>query len=133
VIDFLLASATSDNLDFAARQMVAKFFRHRRVYLVPSSCVLALLAMAMVFDRGRAQSSKITLISDESSTRAVAFDSVTLRREPFNPTSDFRWGSDNHTRIMIFAMGLDRTAPPSEIGATVQDGANRTRGENREA
>ena len=88
--------------------------------------MLAVIATAIRFDRGHAQSNKITLISDESSTRAIAFDSVTLKREPFNPTSDITWGKDNRTRITLFAMGLDRNAPPAEVAATAQDGSNRT-------
>ncbi|HEX3143620.1 MAG TPA: hypothetical protein VHQ64_06590, partial [Pyrinomonadaceae bacterium] len=35
------------------------------------------------------------------------------------------WGNDNRTRIMLFAMGLDRTVPPSDVSATAQDGTNR--------
>jgi hypothetical protein len=84
------------------------------------------LGSGILFDRGHAQSNKIILISDESSTRAIAIHSVTLQREPFNPTSQMSWGNDNRTRIMIFAMGLDRNAPPSDVVATAQDGGNRT-------
>jgi len=87
--------------------------------------VLALCAAPILSRRGHAQSGKIILISDESSTRAVAVHSVTLQREPFNPTSPMSWGNDNRTRIMLFAMGLDRTVPPSDVSATAQDGTNR--------
>ena len=106
--------------------MVAKFFLRRRVFIALWVCVLALCAASIVSNRGHAQSSKIILISDESSTRAVAVHSVTLQREPFNSTSPMSWGNDNRTRIMLFAMGLDRTAPPSEVSATAQDATNRT-------
>ena len=82
-------------------------------------------AAPILSHRGHAQSTKIILISDESSTRAVAVHSVTLQREPFSPTSPMSWGNDNRTRIMLFAMGLDRSVPPSELGATAQDGTNR--------
>ncbi len=74
---------------------------------------------------GQAQSNKIILISDESSTRAIAVHSVTLQREPFTPSSQMSWGNDNRTRIMLFAMGLDRNAPPAEVSAIAQDGTNR--------
>ena len=47
------------------------------------------------------------LISEETSTRAIAVDSVTLSRDPFALTSPVRWGSDTRTRIMIFAMNLE--------------------------
>ncbi|HYW69636.1 MAG TPA: heme-binding protein [Pyrinomonadaceae bacterium] len=51
--------------------------------------------------------------------------SVTLQREPFAPTSQMSWGNDNRTRIMLFAMGLDRSTPTADISATAQDGTNR--------
>jgi len=105
--------------------MVAKFFLRRRVSIALSCCVFVLCAAPILSRRGHAQSSKIILISDESSTRAVAVHSVTLQREPFNPTSPMSWGNDNRTRIMLFAIGLDRTVPPSEVSATAQDGTNR--------
>ena len=104
--------------------MVAKFFRRRRVSIVLCIGVPALLTAAIFADRGHAQSNKIILISDESSTRAVAMHSVTLQREPFYPTSEISWGNDHRTRIMLFAMGLDRNAPPADVSATAQDGAN---------
>src|ERR1041385_9333834 len=65
-----------------------------------------LFAISVVkFDRPRAQSSPV-LISQSDSTRAIAFDSVTHRREPFNTTADIKFGSDSATRIMLFAMNL---------------------------
>jgi uncharacterized protein GlcG (DUF336 family) len=106
--------------------ILSKFLRRRRVSIAILFCVLTLWLAAIISDRGHAQSNKITLISDESSTRAIAIHSVTLQREPFNPSSQMSWGNDNRTRIMLFAMGLDRNAPPSEVVATAQDGANRT-------
>jgi uncharacterized protein GlcG (DUF336 family) len=104
--------------------MVAQFFRRRRFLIALLSCVVALLASPILFDCGLAQSNKIILISDESSTRAVAVHAVTLQREPFKSTGEMSWGNDNRTRIMLFAMGLDRHAPPAEVTAAAQDGAN---------
>src|SRR5436189_4672224 len=106
--------------------MIAKFFQRRPVSIALWSCVFALLAAAIFSDRGHAQANKIILISDESSTRAIAIHSVTLQREPFSPTSPMSWGNDNRTRVMLFAMGLDRNVPPSEVAATAQDGTNGT-------
>jgi len=108
------------------RSILSKFLRRRWVSIAILFCILVLWLAAIISDRGHAQSNKIILISDESSTRAIAIHSVTLQREPFNPTSQMSWGNDNRTRIMLFAMGLDRNAPPSEVVATAQDGANRT-------
>src|ERR1051326_2794953 len=61
------------------------------------------------FDHSRAQSAKLILISQETSTRAIALDSVTQKHEPFNSTSEVTWGNDNRERVMLFAMGLDRS------------------------
>jgi uncharacterized protein GlcG (DUF336 family) len=73
-----------------------------------------------------AQATRITLISQETSTRAIAVESVTQRREPFDPTTEVIWGNDDRTRIMLFAMGLDPNASPSDVVASAQDGANHT-------
>ena len=105
--------------------MAASFFRRRWVSITLVSGILALLAAPSFSDRPHAQSNKIILISDESSTRAIAVHSVTLQREPFSPTSQMTWGNDSRTRVMLFAMGLDRNAPPGDVSATAQDGANR--------
>jgi uncharacterized protein GlcG (DUF336 family) len=62
------------------------------------------------FDHTGAQSTRPTLISQPDSTRAIAFDSVTRRREPFTATAEIRFGSDSATRIMLFAMNLQLQA-----------------------
>lgn len=46
------------------------------------------------------------LISDATSTRAIALESVTLKDGPFSVTSTVKFGNDNRTRIAIFAMNL---------------------------
>ena len=84
-----------------------------------------LFAISVVkFDRARAQSSPV-LISQTDSTRAIAFDSVTHRREPFNTTADIKFGSDSATRIMLFAMNLqlqpDETATAVTADAEAAD------------
>src|SRR5262245_22122048 len=56
--------------------------------------------------RAAAQLASPVLVSREDSTRAIAFDSVTHQREPFNPTASIIFGTDSATRIMIFAMSL---------------------------
>src|SRR5215510_3126417 len=66
-----------------------------------------LFAISFVnFDHTIAQSTNPILISHPDSTRAIAFDSVTRRREPFNTTAEVKFGSDSATRIMLFAMNL---------------------------
>jgi len=47
------------------------------------------------------------LISQSTSTRAVAFESVTMRAEPFPLTSTVAYSSDTRTRICFFAMDLE--------------------------
>ena len=54
-----------------------------------------------------AQQSGPLLISHNDSTRAICFDSVTRQREPFSTTTRIKFGTDNATRIMLFAMNLD--------------------------
>src|SRR5258706_16104288 len=53
-----------------------------------------------------AQGAAPTLISHEDSTRAISFESVTQQREPFSTTAPVAFGTDNQTRIMLFAMNL---------------------------
>jgi uncharacterized protein GlcG (DUF336 family) len=63
------------------------------------------------------------LVSRDDSTRAIAFESVTRQREPFNATAPIQFGSDPATRIMLFAMNL-RLQPgetPSAVTAEAED------------
>ncbi len=53
------------------------------------------------------------LISDNVSTRAVAFESVTQKPGPFNLTSTPSFGVDPRTRVEVFAMNLDLLAGES--------------------
>jgi len=64
------------------------------------------------------------LISEESSTRAVAVDSVARKHEPFSVTNEVSFGSDNRTRVMLFAMEMAGDASPSEVTASAEDGAH---------
>ena len=69
----------------------------------------------------KAQSSRPVLISEETSTRAVAVDSVTRKHEPFSPTSEVSLGTDNRTRVMLFAMKVPNDANPSDVTASAED------------
>ena len=68
------------------------------------------------------------LISVANSTRAVAFESVTWMREPFPLTQPISFGSDNRTRILLFARNVDLLPGEnaSAIRAEAED-ATRTR------
>ena len=100
------------------------FVRRRQIFLAVSVAIGTLAATSALFDQSRAQSAKLTLISQETSTRAIALDSVTQKHEPFRSTSDVTWGNDDRTRVMLFAMGLDRNTPPADIMATAEDGSH---------
>src|SRR6185503_11169293 len=54
-----------------------------------------------------ATNKKPVLISQATSTRAVALESVTFRAEPFSPTTSPAFSPDNRTRICIFATDLE--------------------------
>src|SRR5438874_10239589 len=89
------------------------FLRRRTFFLAVSIAIGTLASTSVLFDHSRAQSAKLTLISQETSTRAIALDSVTQKHEPFNSTSEVTWGNDNHERVMLFAMRLGRNHPRS--------------------
>jgi uncharacterized protein GlcG (DUF336 family) len=63
------------------------------------ACLLAAI-------KAHAQQTSPVLISQADSTRAIAFDSVTHRPEPFTTTAQIKFGADSATRIMLFAMNL---------------------------
>src|ERR1044072_5452456 len=69
-------------------------------------CIVFVTSILWTSEKAKAQLGEPVLVSREDSTRAVAFDSVTHQREPFNPTVLIPFGTDNATRIMIFAMNL---------------------------
>jgi uncharacterized protein GlcG (DUF336 family) len=92
-------------------------------------CLLALLFAGNMkpTERASAQSSRPTLISEATSTRGLAFESVTKIREPFPLTSSFQFGADNRTRIMLFAVSLQLQPgeSASSITAEAEDGAHK--------
>ena len=106
--------------------MRAMFFGRRTRFLLPTFLCLLLVAGSQLSPPAHSQANKPTLISEETSTRAIAVDSVTQTHEPFSPNSTVSWGADNRTRIMIFAMGLN--LQPGEtataVTADAEDGAH---------
>src|SRR5215212_4002669 len=54
-----------------------------------------------------ATNKKPILLSQATSTRAIALESVTLRAEPFQSTASPAFSSDTRTRVCIFAMDLE--------------------------
>src|SRR5215218_10206543 len=103
-----------------------------------SSAKLALLLAAVLLAcgallsaparRGAAQSASPVLVSQAGSTRAVALEASARVPEPFAPTAPVRFGTDDRTRLMLFAMNL-HLAPgedASSVTADAEDAARRT-------
>ncbi len=67
------------------------------------------------------------LISDSTSTRAIALESISLRAEPFPLTQAIPFSSDPRTRIAIFAMNLELLAgeAANAFSADVQDASGK--------
>src|SRR2546423_8098931 len=104
--------------------MTAKFFGTRTRFLFAAcACLLLLLNGPNVPLRTRAQGNKVTLISEETSTRAVAVESVTQTREPFATTSPVKRSTDNRTRIMLFAMRVPAGEKASAVAPDADDAA----------
>jgi len=74
------------------------------------------------------ENQKPVLISEATSTRAIALESVTQQHEPFARTAAVSFGPDNRTRILLFAMNLS-LAPGesfSAVQADAEDGEHRS-------
>ncbi len=68
------------------------------------------------------------VLTEPTTTRAIAVDALTLMRDPFPLASAGYVGSDRRTRIMFFALNLDLYAgeSASAVVAEAEDGARRT-------
>jgi uncharacterized protein GlcG (DUF336 family) len=88
--------------------------------------VLMLAISFVSFPHAGAQTTRPILISHPDSTRAIAFESVTKQREPFNTTVQVRFGPDSLTRIMLFAMNLQLQAgeTASAVTADAEDASH---------
>jgi uncharacterized protein GlcG (DUF336 family) len=74
-----------------------------------SFAVVALFGLsvtALWWSDTSAQTSRPILFSDVDSTRAIAVDSVTNKKEPFSATVPVSFGADRLTRVMLFAGSL---------------------------
>lgn len=63
---------------------------------------------------------KPLIVTEESTGRAVALDSVTLMGEPFPLTTIHNFSLDQRTRIVLFATGIDLMPNESASAITVQ-------------
>ena len=77
-------------------------------------------ACLLVAVEGNAQQTSPVLISHSDSTRAIAFDTVTHRREPFSTNAPITFGSDSSTRIMLFALNVP-TQSAADLTADAED------------
>jgi len=68
---------------------------------------LLLLLICTFTTVNAATNKKPILISQAATTRAVAFESFTMKAEPFPLTASVAMSSDTRTRICIFAMNLE--------------------------
>jgi uncharacterized repeat protein (TIGR01451 family) len=67
---------------------------------------------------------KPLILIDESTGRAVALDSVTFLGEPFRLTNIHNFSSDQRTRVVVFARGID-LMPGEPINVQIVDVLNR--------
>src|SRR5574341_1522062 len=122
------ASFPALHLDYCdmTRRTATGFARKYLRFQIAIAVCAAFVAAPIVFQYGHAQSDRPILISQETSTRAIAVESITRKREPFAPSTEISWGNDNRTRVILFAMGIDGNAPAGDFTATAEDGAYRT-------
>jgi uncharacterized protein (DUF1800 family) len=83
---------------------------HARLALFVCACVALVLSCA---SEARAQAAPVLLTEGTgTTTRAVAYDGVTFRSEPFTVQSPYNWNADKtntrdqRTRVILFAMNL---------------------------
>jgi uncharacterized protein GlcG (DUF336 family) len=87
-------------------------------------CGLLIVAAAVNFQRVSAQALTPVLISQDTSTRAIVFDSVTHQHEPFSSIAPVKFaGSGNNTRLMLFAMNwkLQPGETVNDLSADAED------------
>jgi uncharacterized protein (TIGR03437 family) len=67
------------------------------------------------------------LLTEKSTNRAIALDSVTFMRDPFPLTNTYNFSLDQRTRIMLFAVGLELMPgeDASVVTAQAEDSAHR--------
>jgi uncharacterized protein (DUF1800 family) len=87
--------------------MKTSFSRCAATGIIPSFFALVICLCPGVTTVSAAVNKRPTLISQSNNTRAVAFESVTMKAEPFPLTSTVQYSPDTRTRICIFAMDLE--------------------------
>jgi uncharacterized protein GlcG (DUF336 family) len=97
----------------------------RALVTLTAICLVALACVPFSTNKSRAQASRPVLVSEATSTRAVAWDSVAHTREPFALTSPHALAADKRTRIQIFALNLADADDAANLKADAEDGAHK--------
>lgn len=104
-----------------------------RFLILCGICVMLLVAGIVIFQRNSLANNDIVqpnaarpiLVSEATSTRAIAVESVTRVKEPFALDAPVAFSSDRRTRIMIFAMNLGANVDAAKMTADAEDAARR--------
>ncbi|PYS91752.1 MAG: hypothetical protein DMF64_11160 [Acidobacteria bacterium] len=98
-----------------------------RPFVVACVC-LAALAIGLLISQPNtgAQNTRLILISEADSTRAIALESVTRMKEPFTATAKHFLAADQRTRIQLFVLNLEPSADLSALQAMAEDGNHKT-------
>ena len=78
--------------------------------LVRLLLVFLLVGTSGLFGIVHAAQTNPVLISNATSTRAIALESVTMRSEPFSSATTDNFSADGRNRIVLFVMNLDLLA-----------------------
>lgn len=108
--------------------MTENMFRRFRASLPQVACVCVLLFVASAQRAVFAAVSGPVILTESTTTRAIAVDAVTKLRDPFPLTTPgYTVGADKRTRVMLFVLNLDVFAGESANSLVVEaeDGAGR--------
>ena len=85
----------------------------------------ALFALLVVLGMAGVARSAPVIITENTSTRAIAVDSVSKLRDPFSVNSPGQVGTDHRTRVTFFVLNLDLLAGETvkALSADAEDGA----------
>lgn len=100
----------------------SSFARHLVLLAALSLCAFALLYQK---EASTAQATRPVLISEATSTRALALESVSRLHEPFSNVARHAFGSDRRARIQLFVLNVERGADASMLTADAEDGSRR--------
>ncbi|HEY3028001.1 MAG TPA: carboxypeptidase regulatory-like domain-containing protein, partial [Pyrinomonadaceae bacterium] len=101
---------------------------HRRPgRLLAFYLTVPIVLVAGCFNFAGAQTPAPVIVSEPTSTRAIALESLTFMPEPFALVSSHSWSADSRTRIMLFALNLSLQPGEnlSSLTAEAEDSAHR--------